>query len=144
MSAIISFSIGSPQSFISQARRTQDLYQGSLILSYLASKAVEVAESATAQLLYPPADQKESIPNQLVIRYNGDPSHAQQHAEAIQTAVKSAWEKISKHTYDLRQEKATFFVSFNWQQINRMQDRMEEKTYHRLGVREKEEKKRTK
>lgn len=99
MSAIIIFAIGSPQAFISQARRTQDLYQGSLILSYLASKAVEEATKGEGvTLLYPPVEQKESIPNQLVMRYEGDHSAAKAHAEKIQGAVERAWLQISANT----------------------------------------------
>lgn len=49
------FSIGPVQSFISQARKTQDLFMGSFILSYLTFKAIEVIveKFGPTNIIYP-------------------------------------------------------------------------------------------
>lgn len=49
------FTIGPVQSFISQARKTQDFYMGSFILSYLTFKAMEVIidECGPTNIIYP-------------------------------------------------------------------------------------------
>lgn len=49
------FTIGPVQSFISQARKTQDLFMGSFILSYLTFKAIEVVvkKIGPTNLIYP-------------------------------------------------------------------------------------------
>ena len=49
------FSIGPVQSFISQARKTQDLFMGSFILSYLTFKAIEsiIEEFGPTNIIYP-------------------------------------------------------------------------------------------
>ena len=47
------FNIGPVQSFISQARKTQDLYAGSRILGELIFAASEVAEKNDAEFIFP-------------------------------------------------------------------------------------------
>lgn len=49
------FTLGPVQSFISQARKTQDFYMGSFILSYLTFKAMEViiSEFGPTNIIYP-------------------------------------------------------------------------------------------
>mgnify|MGYP001054567604 CR=1 FL=1 len=51
--ALLIFSIGPVQDFIAAARRTQDLWMGSFLLAYLASRALKAMQEADAQILYP-------------------------------------------------------------------------------------------
>ncbi|MBL7815762.1 MAG: type III-B CRISPR-associated protein Cas10/Cmr2 [Saprospiraceae bacterium] len=66
---IFHFSIGPVQGFIAQARKTQDLYGGSRLLSDLCRKAIETAESKGVKIIFPYlpiGSQKSSIPNRFV------------------------------------------------------------------------------
>lgn len=111
MSAMIVLTIGPVQSYISQARRTQDLWQGSRILSYLAGVGVYQAhdEAGWENVIYPrlpersPSQQAEggayaSIPNRLVILWQGDENGAEQCARNIKKAIEAAWLRISENT----------------------------------------------
>ncbi|QPC80931.1 type III-B CRISPR-associated protein Cas10/Cmr2 [Phototrophicus methaneseepsis] len=104
MSAIIVLTIGPVQSYISQARRTQDLWQGSRILSYLASAGVHHAlsqqEHGLAEVIYPSMkrDQTDNIPNRMVIRWKGDEDGAKQCAKEIEHAIRGTWRTLSANT----------------------------------------------
>ena len=113
MSVIIVLTIGPVQSYISQARRTQDLWQGSRILSYLSGVGVYKAhdEAGWENVLYPrlaphSSDQASeddlyaSIPNRMVVRWSGDEGGAKQCANAMKQAIEDAWRAISKNTFD--------------------------------------------
>ena len=106
MSAIIILTIGPVQGYISQARRTQDLWQGSRILSYLASVGVYYAldqqEQNLAEVIYPSIKrpQTSNIPNRLVVRWLGDVAGAQSCAAQMKQAIKGAWLQVSSNTLD--------------------------------------------
>ncbi len=66
MNALLIFTIGPVQSFIAQARKTQDLYAGSYILSHLCRTAARRARDGYgAEIIYPAIDNP-SLPNRLV------------------------------------------------------------------------------
>lgn len=111
MSALIVFTIGPVQSYISQARRTQDLWQGSRILSYLAGIGVYKAhdEAGRENVIYPSlperspdkrleADPYASIPNKIVVQWDGNEEGARDCARKMQSAVEQAWQTISQNT----------------------------------------------
>lgn len=101
MSAIIVLTIGPVQSYISQARRTQDLWQGSRILSYLASSGVHHAmNQPQAEVIYPSIklNQTDNIPNRIVVRWLGDENGAKKCAREMKTEIEDAWKKISQNT----------------------------------------------
>jgi len=104
MSATIVLTIGPVQSYISQARRTQDLWQGSRILSYLASAGVYYAldqqKKRLAEVIYPSINppQTDNIPNRIVVRWLGDENSAHDCAEKMKEEIKKAWLKISENT----------------------------------------------
>lgn len=103
MSNLIVLTIGPVQSYISQARRTQDLWQGSRILSYLASAAVHTArENTDAQVIYPAitADQTDNIPNRLVVRHTGTADDAATLAHEMADAIRQTWRNVSENTRD--------------------------------------------
>lgn len=103
MSAMIVLTIGPVQSYISQARRTQDLWQGSRILSYLASAAVHYAmNQVQAEVIYPSItpDQTDNIPNRMVVRWLGDESSAKQCAVEMEMAIRDTWQMLSTNTMD--------------------------------------------
>lgn len=101
MSAIIVLTIGPVQSYISQARRTQDLWQGSRILSYLASAGVHHAiNQPQAEVIYPSIklNQTDNIPNRMVVRWLGDENGAKQCAREMEKAIRDAWQTLSANT----------------------------------------------
>lgn len=118
MSEMIVLTIGPVQSYISQARRTQDLWQGSRILSYLASIGVAYAkdmeQQELAEVIYPVVpdlvasedlddpdirrDQPANIPNRIVVRWFGDHAGARECASQMQAEIEDAWKRISDNT----------------------------------------------
>lgn len=107
MTAIIVLTLGSVQSYISQARRTQDLWQGSRILSYLAGVGVQKAKEYAGDdsVIYPVVDENQrdqyaSIPNRLVIAWDGDLAEAEKCARRIAGDIKDAWLELSRNTRD--------------------------------------------
>lgn len=63
--------IGPVQSFIAAARRTQDLYVGSRLLSMIAAEGVSAAQRADphAELLFPVADERGRLPSTVPHRF---------------------------------------------------------------------------
>ncbi|PCI28167.1 MAG: hypothetical protein COB67_06930, partial [SAR324 cluster bacterium] len=94
--------IGPVQSFIAQARKTQDLYAGSLLLSQLVKTAIEELKERK-DIIFPFAypndidrwDDLESLPNRFVAVVNSSESELQKLGEDIETAVKAKWESLS-------------------------------------------------
>ena len=50
---MLMFTIGPVQSFIEAARKTEDLWMGSYILSYLVAKAMDKVRGDGVELIYP-------------------------------------------------------------------------------------------
>ncbi len=106
MSYLIVLSIGPVQSYISQARRTQDLWQGSRILSHLARAGLEQAqvyeEQGLAEIIYPivpsESEQAANIPNRMMIRWRGHDEGAYKCAQEMEQAIRSAWKTLSENT----------------------------------------------
>jgi CRISPR-associated protein Cmr2 len=66
LSAVLIFSIGPVQSFLAQARKAQDLFAGSYLLSHLCRKAAEIANKRyDAEIVYPDLGNP-SLPNRFV------------------------------------------------------------------------------
>lgn len=105
MSYLIVFALGPVQSYISQARRTQDLYQGSRILSYLAGQGLSKLPDG-CEAIYPRIDNiaaTESIPNRFVLRVQGDKQAALNAALAVENAIRKAWKAISQESLEYLQ-----------------------------------------
>ncbi len=107
------FSIGPVQGFVSQARRTRDLWAGSYILSYLAGVAMKNIKDNGGEIVFPsididplfkalnnltaiskddPAARIGSLPNRFMAEAE-DPSNA---ATKAAKAVRDVWEKIAE------------------------------------------------
>lgn len=65
MKYLFLFTVGPVQTFISQARKAQDLYAGSKLLSELISKAIDYLPSSNCKLIFPYKD-ADSKPNRLI------------------------------------------------------------------------------
>lgn len=95
--AYLLISIGPVQRAITQARRTQDVFIGSRILSYLAHTGLSVVQPP-AQIIFPQVEPKTtSTPNHLFIRCPSEQA-AQQLADDMYHAVSQAWVDVGERT----------------------------------------------
>ncbi len=105
--AYVLMSIGPVQSYISQARRTQDLFAGSRLLSVLAGAALDELQTefkrGDAYLVYPSATDV-GIPNRLLFRC--DAASADGFAKRARQAVYRRWSQIAQRTRDYLEIKA--------------------------------------
>ncbi|MEZ4955200.1 MAG: type III-B CRISPR-associated protein Cas10/Cmr2 [Saprospiraceae bacterium] len=115
------FTIGPVQSFIAQARKTQDLYAGSRILSELIFSAYEVANANGIQLIFPKEINKDtSIPNRFLgeIKSKSD-AELQGIGNKIEKAARIQFSKLAN---DALKESKVNFSSIEkafWQQIEK-------------------------
>lgn len=105
---LLIFSLGPVQSFIGAARRTQDLWLSSQLLSNLATVGVEKANNL-GTVVYPvQTDNRwpESVPNRFVV--STPPDKGEQVAQAITEVVETAWQmtarKVESYFEDLAPE----------------------------------------
>ena len=97
------FTFGPVQTFVAQARRTRDLYAGSLLLSHLAMAAMRGAKDAGGDIVLPnftvlaelaPNAEHASAPNRFEATYESESSAAEA-GKAAQTALNEAWKTIA-------------------------------------------------
>lgn len=111
------FTIGPVQSFIASARKTEDLWSGSYLLSHIIEQVIKKIETdKQATLIFPQIEQAQSIkevsdvaayPNRITFTYEGEKTN-------IATLLKEL-EKTAQHTLQELGEKAVV-RSFNEQQ----------------------------
>ncbi len=102
----LSFTIGPVQGFVSQARRTRDLWAGSWLLSYLAETALAAAENAGGLAIIPARADSDrgnvtstrtvvgGVPNRFEMTFDTKEA-AQEAAQAATTAFRAAWNRIA-------------------------------------------------
>lgn len=105
----LSFTIGPVQGFVSQARRTRDLWAGSWLLSYLAETALVAAEKAGGLAIIPHRPEREvvtskrtvtgGIPNRFECAYETK-EQAVAAGEAAKKAFEKAWLKLANAVWD--------------------------------------------
>lgn len=86
--------IGPVQTFIAAARRTQDLYVGSRLLSVLASAGVTAAQQSGAQMLFPVGDvagEETGAPHRFAF-LTDTPDTA---ARSVEAAINDRWSQIA-------------------------------------------------
>ena len=89
--ALAIFTFSPVQSFISEARRAEDLFNGSAILSRLAYAAAQVI--GQQNLIYPLSISPDDMPNKLVAELNMD--EAEQTLQKAEDALIGEWRKIA-------------------------------------------------
>jgi len=104
-------SIGPVQGFVSQSRRTRDLWGSSYLLAFLSAHAMHGAHVAGGRIVQPvvaedplyrwisgnPTDEPPrigSVPNHFVIELDGDAGDARPVAEAAVAALDGAWMRV--------------------------------------------------
>lgn len=94
MTYLFLFQIGPVQTFIAQARRTQDLFIGSHLLSELASAGVlAISEHPSFKPIFPLVENRQvkgGAPHRFAFLCDDDPS---QIAEKVQRAIESRWQE---------------------------------------------------
>ncbi|MEM2900982.1 MAG: type III-B CRISPR-associated protein Cas10/Cmr2, partial [Thermoplasmata archaeon] len=111
--ARIQFSIGPVQGFISQARRTRDLWSGSFLLSYLSGCAMKSIKDKGGNIVVPSVD-NDALFNWIYGKRIGEPpnigslpnkftaevkENAKDVAKAAEEEVKKAWKKIADEAW---------------------------------------------
>ena len=90
------FVIGPVQGFIAKARKLQDLYAGSFLLSHLSKQTMLEAQNEGAKILFPNPDQ-ESAPNRFLMRVEcEDKAELRKFCSSLDEYVRGEWEKIAK------------------------------------------------
>ncbi|MFQ3588232.1 MAG: type III-B CRISPR-associated protein Cas10/Cmr2 [Fimbriimonadaceae bacterium] len=96
MTQLIAISVGPVQDFIAAARRTNDLYAGSELLSRIATEAARTAESLGAKLIFP-ADPDADAANKILAEFSGDPKPAlekiRRDAEGV---LRDEWRQVAE------------------------------------------------
>lgn len=94
MHSLLLFTIGPVQSFIARARKTQDLYAGSYLLSHLSRTAARKIQTTGGRLIFPDPHQS-FLPNRMLAMYRSIPGNSQQKiGESIKNAVQREFMRI--------------------------------------------------
>lgn len=65
---LLIFSLGPVQGFLAEARRAQDLWAGSRLLSDLTRAAIRACQAMRASMIYPADPTQKSLPNKFVVK----------------------------------------------------------------------------
>lgn len=114
------FTLSPVQTFIAQARKTQDLYAGSQILGELIFTAAEIARANNMEFIFPKEIKKgASIPNRFLAKVHGiSDSELQRIGEEIETAAKRKFKELAKAA--IQESRISDFSKIEkafWQQI---------------------------
>ncbi|HHW01214.1 MAG TPA: type III-B CRISPR-associated protein Cas10/Cmr2 [Thermoanaerobacterales bacterium] len=92
---LLLFSFGPVQSFIAQARKTQDLYSGSYILSHLCRKAAQkLSQEVKCEIVFPDMKNK-SVPNRFVALVDGAAVNLSAVGKEIEECARAEFKKIA-------------------------------------------------
>lgn len=97
---IFILSIGPVQSFIAQARKAQDLFGGSRLLSQLCLDALDYAKKNGVDVVFPVVNQQKSIPNRFVGTIRGSQEELKTLGEKIEEHIQDTFLKIAQKTKD--------------------------------------------
>jgi len=110
------FTVGPVQSFIAQARKTQDLYAGSQILSDLIKVGILKIPNWKEQIIFPILDETDdyqSLPNRFIALVESSESDLKQLGETIETAIREALKKIAIASLGTRRKPIDFDEQIN-------------------------------
>ncbi len=117
---LLILSIGPVQPFITTARRAQDLWLGSRVLSDLIRAGIEKALEADIELIYPAPETLEEaeeayeggLPNKFVA--HGKARNAQEAAQNAEEAVCEAWKELAKDVREYLENEGIAPSRTNW------------------------------
>jgi len=115
------FTVGPVQSFIAQARKTQDLYAGSRILAELVFDAADCAQKHQVELIFPRNIKKgSSVPNRFIGKISGiSESEMQAIGEEVEQIVQAKFKNLAEKA--LREAKVTGSKAFDQQIANHLE-----------------------
>lgn len=126
MSVYLAFSIGPVQTFIAEARRTQDLRFGSYVLAQMARDAIEAI--GVDAIVYPALPDPEvtekkkrsvAVPNQLLAIFD-DQAAAANAAGTARSRAQAEWQRVANEVNTFLRSKAHGLDEKKWSdQINR-------------------------
>lgn len=119
MTHLFLFTIGPVQSFIAQARKTQDLYAGSQILTELTGVAAAAAQKSGIRLIFPSDIRPDSpVPNRFIGKtlVNTLDADLQEIGHKVETAVQEHLDFLSKEALTAASISST--DERFWKQIN--------------------------
>ncbi|HEC25710.1 MAG TPA: type III-B CRISPR-associated protein Cas10/Cmr2 [bacterium] len=114
------FTIGPVQSFIVQARKTQDLYAGSFLISRLCGFAAEkLVEGYGGKIIFPSDIFAESLPNRFIGKIEADESSLQAIGKEIEKSVRDefrdiAFKSLKKYDKDIFKMQIDTFLDIHW------------------------------
>lgn len=114
------FAIGPVQSYIATARRTEDLWAGSRLLSALMEAGLREVSTTAAKYLFPLPNQDgswaENLPNRAVLL--ATPGQGKTVTQAMETAVRQKWQTIADEVKEyLKTEVIGTPVITGWEEI---------------------------
>ena len=101
MKYLFLFSVGPVQSFIAQARKTQDLYAGSRILSELIKTGIKAVKSKHT-IIFPftnDFEKVESLPNRFVALIENEPN-LRGFGKTVENSVRQKWNEIAQKVFN--------------------------------------------
>lgn len=118
------FSISPVQAYIEQARKTQDLYAGSYMLSHLCHTAMKKSGLEPKDIIFPFIEQDDdnySLPNRFLAIVEKEEAELQGFGERVEKAVKAEFEHIAeiviseiKTPSESELEQVRNFLTVNW------------------------------
>ena len=101
--SLLKFQIGPVQDFIAKARKTQDLWAGSWLLSHLTSTGALAAQAAGGEVLYPMLGKQNdqlvaNTPNLFLARAE-TVDKIKEVAQAAEAAIRREWQKIATEVH---------------------------------------------
>lgn len=93
--SLFMFTVGPVQSFISKARKTQDLYAGSFILSYLCRAGMNKIKEYNSEIIFPDIDNA-YVPNRFLAIINGETKveELQEIGKSVEKEVRRAFTEM--------------------------------------------------
>jgi CRISPR-associated protein Cmr2 len=94
------FTIGPVQSFIAQARKTQDLFAGSRMLSELARVGIKLvlSDKFGGELIFPSDANAVSIPNRFMVQFHGTEANALELGRETKQEVRNKFKDIAQNS----------------------------------------------
>ena len=102
MKYLFLFSVGPVQSFIAQARKTQDLYAGSMILSELIKTGIAEIQRSNQTIIFPFSNdfsKVDSLPNRFVALIESE-EDLKVFGNKVEKKVRDAWQTMSQQVFN--------------------------------------------
>jgi len=122
MTYLLSISIGPVQDFIAAARKTRDLWFGSMMLSEISREvANKLKDSGSAELIFPPEDcvcaPEAAVANKILAQVNTDDP-----AKLVDDLRKAAVKKLDEYKEEVKGALNSVSVGIDWELVDKQLD----------------------